>query len=91
MYGLLCGYNISPAPDAPAAPDNASVAAVPDVPTVVDVTGIPNIAAVTTVTTIVAVPAPVLAQYDLPRHFQPKIDNMDLNIYNTISKQKVFL
>ena len=88
MYGLLCGYNISAAP---AAPDNASVAAVPDVPTVVDVTGIPNITAVATVTTIVAVSAPVLAQYDLPTNFQPKIDNMDLNIYNTISKQKVFL
>ena len=39
---------------------------------------------------IAAVPASSLAQYDLPRHFQPKIDNMNLNIYKSIRKKGVF-
>lgn len=35
-------------------------------------------------------PPTVLLQDDLPRYFQPKIQDININIYNAIGKPKVF-
>ena len=64
--GFTCGYITA------AAPAIADVAAVPTA-------GIPA-AAVAAVSAITPVSATKLAQYHLTGHFQPNIDNMNLNI-----------
>ena len=80
LYGSTCDYDT---------PTVAAVAAVvvPAVAVVAALTSIPTVAAISA---IAVAQASTLAQYDLPGHFQPKIGNMNLNIYNAISKPKVF-
>ena len=85
LYVFACGYYT------PAGPTIATVAVLPAVPAIVDVTGIYAVVTVVNAPAIIAVPATKIAHYDLEECFQLKINNMSFNIYNAISKPKVFL
>ena len=90
LHDLTCGYDTY---TVPAIADIATIAIIPVVTAVAATVAIPAVAAIPVtpaIPVITATRASTLAQYNLPGYFQPKIDNMNRNIYNTISITEVF-
>ena len=88
LMGFTCGFDIPPTTaivGSPYIPTTSGVAAV-----TADM-GIAAVSAAPSIDAVDSIPASASTQHDLPGHFQPKLDTMDIQIYNASYKKGVFL
>ena len=91
LIGFTCGFDtpvIAAIVGSPYIPATASVAAVAADHCIAPVAAIFH---TTDIDAVASVSASTLTQHDLLGHFQPKLDNMDITIYNAFCKKRNFL
>ena len=85
--GFTCGFDT---PLTAAVVGSTYVPATLGVAAVTAAMGIAPVAAIlptNAIDAVASVPASALTQHNLPGHFQPKLDTMDIQTYNTLCKK----
>ena len=91
LMGFTCGHDT---PGTAAVVGSSFILAVPAVIAVPQAMGVAVVTAISTAPAIPVVPfvpAILSTQHDLPGHFLPKLDTMDIQIYTALAKKGVYL